>query len=324
MRAARRRRWRATPRPAPRGGVDASTSCRYASALLRFASRSCPSSGRLVIVAFPGRASPRTGPKPKRRDSNMSHLPGKTPKRDTSRRTLRGRGGETRARAPSPRARIRASFAPCAFGVPVATNRDACRFRSSTDQPTVHHRRSPNSTVRVPEAERDRGARRPDERALPVPSSASWVTPESVSHHVASARAPRLPRRRTRWHDSVRAREPRRAPKRRSAAARGRRRAGVRPSAPRSDAARADGHAVRGRAGAEDGHAEPPRPNAVGRTARPRAARHRGASARAGPQEAGQRLPARRARFFPGRRECRRRRRPDRRERCVVVSARVH
>ena len=209
MRAARRRRWRATPRPAPRGGVDASTSCRYASALLRFASRSCPSSGRLVIVAFPGRASPRTGPKPKRRDSNMSHLPGKTPKRDTSRRTLRGRGGETRARASSRHARLRASFAPRAVRLP---RRDEAR-RAPVP---LEHRPADGSSSPVPELDGSGSlsrtgsrARRTDERALPVPSSASGVKPAGFHRHVASARASCLRRRRTRRRDSARARQPR-------------------------------------------------------------------------------------------------------------------
>ena len=262
--------------------------------------------------------------KPNRRVPGVRHVREKTPKRDTPRRALRGRGGETRARASSRHARLRASFAPSAVRLP---RRDEAR-RAPVP---LEHRPADGSSSPVPELDGSGSlsrtgsrARRTDESALPVPSSATGVTLEvCIVRHVASARASRLRRRRARRHDSVRARQPRRDLHLESAGG-GRRRAGVGPRAPRPSAARADGHAVRGRAGAEDGRAERPRPDAVGRAARPRAARHRGASNRARPQEAGQRLPARRARFFPGRRECRRRRRPDRRERCVVVSARVH
>jgi len=55
-----------------------------------------------------------------------------------------------RARAPLPDTHVSARRSHrVLFDFPVATKRDARPFRSSTDPPTVHHRRSPNSTVRV-------------------------------------------------------------------------------------------------------------------------------------------------------------------------------
>ena len=220
----------------------------------------------------------------------------KTPKRDTPRRALRGRGGETRARASSRHARLRASFASRAVRLP---RRDEAR-RAPVP---LEHRPADGSSSPVPELDGSGSlsrtgsrARRTDESALPVPSSATGVTREVfIVGHVASARP----------HASAagaRAGTTRFAPDSHEETFSGPRMADddapASDRAPRPSAARADGHAVRGRAGAEDGRAERPRPDAVGRAARPRAARHRGASNRAGPQEAGQRLPARRARFF--------------------------
>jgi hypothetical protein len=55
-----------------------------------------------------------------------------------------------RARAPLPDTHVSARRSHrVLFDFSVATKRDARPFRSSTDPPTVHHRRSPNSTVRV-------------------------------------------------------------------------------------------------------------------------------------------------------------------------------
>ena len=233
---------------------------------------------------------------PNRQVRVPASFPRKNAKRDTPRRALRGRGGDTRARASSRHARLRASFASRAFDFPVATN--ATRARP------LEHRPADGSSSPVPELDGSGSlsrtgsrARRTDESALPVPSSATGVTLEvCIVRHVASARASRLRRRRARRHDSVRARQPRRDLHLESAGG-GRRRAGVGPRAPRPSAARADGHAVRGRAGAEDETRQRPRPDAVGRAARP--AQRDTAALPIGRAAGGRTAPSRaRARFF--------------------------
>ena len=242
----------------------------------------------------------------------------KTPKRDTPRRALRGRGGETRARASSRHARLRASFASRAVRLP---RRDEAR-RAPVP---LEHRPADGSSSPVPELdgsgslsrtgsrgaanrrkrssgafERDRGGARSLYR-WPCRLGARLTPPPPARARVGTTRfAPDS-------HEETFAVRGWRTTTRRRRTAR---------AAP--IAARADGHAVRGRAGAEDGRAERPRPDA-GRAARPRAARHAALPIGRGRRRQDSAFPHAARGFSGRRRERRRRRRPDRR-----VSARVY